>query len=181
MELTTIAKPYAKAIYQIASSDNSFESWQHSLDILGAIATDSDSQNLISSPSVNDAKKIDFINKAFASINGNDANEKEKNLISLLVANNKILASQSIANLFGDFVSEVGKSGKKITVFSAYELSADEKDKLSADLKQKFATEITLETMVDTSLVGGVVIKDGDKVIDLSISASVEKLAACLN
>jgi F-type H+-transporting ATPase subunit delta len=181
MELTTIAKPYAKAINDIATSGNNFDSWQTTLDGLGAISTSTEGKEFISSPKLSFENKTKFITGALSSIIGRDTNEQENNLVALLVSNDRIAASSSIAELFSNFAASVGNKSKKISVISAYELSSDEQTKITADLKQKFGCEIILETSIDASLVGGVVIKDGDKVIDTTISASIEKLAACLD
>jgi F-type H+-transporting ATPase subunit delta len=180
MELTTIAKPYAKAISEIAIAGNQLDSWQATLDGLSFISTDANSKEFISSPKTSFDDKVKFITQTLSSILNRNISKNENNLITLLVSNNRINASSSIAELFSDFSASVGDKSKKISVISAYELTSDEQTKISTDLKQKFSCEIVLDVSINDSLVGGVVIKDGDKVIDTSISASVEKLAACL-
>ncbi len=55
-------------------------------------------------------------------------------------------------------------------------MSDKEKKQIVSDLADKYTANVSIETFVDESLVGGVVIKDGDKVIDLSIKARVSEL-----
>jgi F-type H+-transporting ATPase subunit delta len=180
MEQATIAKPYAAAIYEIAASDNNFQSWQTSLAGLGAISNDNESKEFISSPKLSHEDKVKFITAALSSIIKRDTNTQENNLINLLVENNRVNVSSNIAELFENLAGSVNKT-KKISIISAYALSDDEESKIMSDLQDKFACDIVLDVSIDSNLVGGIVIKDGDKVIDTSISASIEKLAACLS
>lgn len=183
MELTTIAKPYAGAIYEIAQSNtggNTFEAWQKTLDSLGAMSLSAESRELISSPKLSKEQKVAFIEQTLASITGKEVSAFEHNFVNLLIDNDRFIASSSIASLFKALATSGNKS-KNISVISAYELTTAEQESITAALTQKFACDIVLETSVDANLVGGIIVKDGDKVIDLSISASVEKLAACLH
>lgn len=177
MELTTIAKPYAKAINEIATANGNYDNWKTTLDSLAMISKDSLSVDFINSPSFSNADKVSFLTKSLTSIIGRDTSKEENNFMTLLVDNNRVNVSSGIAELFSNFATN---NNKHISVISAYDLEESEKSQLVDTLKKKYNCEIILDVSVNKELVGGIVIKDGDKVIDLSITASAEKLAACL-
>jgi len=177
MELTTIAKPYAKAINDIAVAAGNFDSWKNTLDILAIISKDSVASDFIYSPKSNNADRVKFISSTLGAALGRDTTSEENNFVKLLIVNNRMKVSSSIAELFNSFATN---TIKKISIISAYDLSESEKSQIAEILKKKYNCEIVLNIAIDASLVGGVVVKDGDKVIDLSVNAGVEKLAACL-
>ena len=65
-------------------------------------------------------------------------------------------------------------------VISAFELSAQQTDELINTLKNKLGCDITLTTTIDESLIGGVVIKAGDTIIDASMKSQLDSLALSL-
>jgi F-type H+-transporting ATPase subunit delta len=65
-------------------------------------------------------------------------------------------------------------------VISAFELSAQQIDELTKTLKNKLGCDITLTATVDESLIGGVVIKAGDTIIDASMKSQLDSLALSL-
>jgi F-type H+-transporting ATPase subunit delta len=68
----------------------------------------------------------------------------------------------------------------EVEVTSAYELSADQSKALRAALQKKFNKDITIESSVDASLVGGAIIRAGDIVIDGSVKGRLAKLVDTL-
>ncbi len=77
-------------------------------------------------------------------------------------------------------VSNANQS-KSFQVVSAFELTEAEKKAIVDDLTSKHKTTVTVDTVVDETLKGGVIIKEGDKVIDTSIKAKVDALSVCLS
>ena len=67
-----------------------------------------------------------------------------------------------------------------VEVISAYELTGAQSDALKSSLNAKFNKDITIETRVDASLIGGAVVRAGDIVIDGSIRGKLAKLAETL-
>jgi F-type H+-transporting ATPase subunit delta len=82
--------------------------------------------------------------------------------------------------VFESTVSNANKS-KNFKVISAYELSEDEQKAIVKDLTSKHKTTVSVETEIDVTLKGGVIIKEGDKVIDTSIKAKVDALGVSLS
>ncbi|SMN12096.1 ATP synthase delta chain [uncultured Candidatus Thioglobus sp.] len=180
MELTTIAKPYANAIFQIAEKSQFHQSWRDILTVGAAIANDAAMRVFIASPGITKANKMKATIAIFESALKRELTQKETTLINLLLKNDRISALPSILVLF-DELSNLCSDAKAFQVTSAYKLSTKEEGQIVKDLSEKYNTTVSIESEIDENLVGGVVIKEGDKVIDLSIQARVSALGSHLS
>ncbi|SFV70020.1 ATP synthase delta chain [hydrothermal vent metagenome] len=178
MELQTVAKPYAKALNALATQNNSFIGWQEYLKALTSVVENEQMKQFVNSPNISLDKKKTFVNTLLEKLLSRKLTKQELNFVDLLVTNNRLIASVYILELFNNFgVNAV----RTIEVISAYKLSKEEEKSLMSFLAKKFDCEIILNIVIDSSLLSGLVIKDGDKVIDLSIHARIEELSACLS
>ena len=168
MELSTIAKPYAQAIFEIAEQSNSVLGWSDFLAAATVIMADKNTKTFIASPSKSKNQKFDLISALIARMTSKDLSKQESAFINLVLNNDRSSAISSIANAFESTVS-------------AYELSEDEQKAIVKDLTSKHKTTVSVETEIDVTLKGGVIIKEGDKVIDTSIKAKVDALGVSLS
>lgn len=180
MELTTIAKPYANAIFEIAEQNKSHSDWRGVLEAGAQLASDGNMQAFIASPSATNENKAQAVTALFKSILGRSLNNKETSFVALLLDNSRIDALPSMLELF-DTMNNLSSDAKAFNVISAYKLSAAEEKQIVKDLSDKYKTTVSIDTEIDDDLVGGVVIKEGDKVIDLSIKARVNELGSRLS
>ena len=180
MELSTIAKPYAQAIFEIAEQSNSVLGWSDFLASTTVIMTDKNTKTFIASPSKNKDQKFDLISALITRMTSKDLSKQEAAFIHLILNNDRSSAISSIANAFEATVSNANKS-KNFKVISAYALSEDEQKAIVEDLRSKHKTTVSVETEIDATLKGGVIIKEGDKVIDTSIKAKVDALSVSLS
>ncbi len=180
MELTTIAKPYANAVFKIAEQSNTLAQWRVVLEVGASIANDVTMSLFVASPNITKNDKLKALNAVFASVLDRKLNKQESVFVSLLLDNGRINALPSILGLF-DEMSNLSSDAKTFHVISAYELSETEKKNIVESLSDKFKTTVSIDTKIDTNLVGGVVVKEGDKVIDLSIKARVDALGSQLS
>ncbi len=180
MELTTIAKPYANAVFEIAEQNKSHSDWRGVLEAGAQLANDGNMQAFIASPSATSENKIQAVVAVFKAILGRALSKEETSFVTLLLDNGRIGVLPSMLELF-DAMSNLSSDSKAFHVISAYKLSAAEEKQIVSDLSDKYSTTVSIDTEIDESLVGGVVIKEGDKVIDLSIKARVDGLSSCLS
>ncbi len=179
MELTTIAKPYANAIFEIAEQDNAHANWKAVLETGASVANDATMRAFIASPRSSKANKLKAITVVISSALGRDLSTQEETFIGLLLDNDRISVLPNILTLF-DAMSNSRSDAKAFHVVSAYKLSKAEEDNIVKDLSDKYKTTVAIDTEIDESLVGGVVVREGDKVIDLSIKARVDALGSQL-
>ncbi len=177
MDLMTVAKPYAKALGRIANKNNNCATWLVFLETLVTVTNNDKIISFVNSPTKTTADKILLVKKILTSIIKKELTAEENNLIILLIENSKLTLSSYILQEFSSYYANVTK---KIDVISAYELNKNEQDVIIDVLEKKFNKKINLNLIVNKTLIGGVVIKNGDKVVDLSINARINTLNACL-
>ena len=180
MELSTIAKPYAQAIFEIAEKNSSLSEWSELLRTASAIMADDTTQAFVASPSKSKDQKVELICVLLEKATSRELSKQESALINLILNNGRTEAFGSISSAFESSVSNA-KQSKSFQVVSAFELTDEEKKAIVDDLTSKHKTTVTVDTVVDETLKGGVIIKEGDKVIDTSIKAKVDALSVCLS
>ena len=180
MELSTIAKPYAQAIFEIAGQSKSVSSWSDFLAAASVIMADKNTKAFIASPGKSKDQKFDLISALIGKITSRELSKQESAFINLILNNDRSSVISSIADAFESAVSNANKS-KNFKVISAFELSDAEQKAIVEDLTSKHKTTVAVETEIDKTLKGGVIIKDGDKVIDTSIKAKVDALSVSLS
>ena len=175
-ELTTIARPYAKAIFQHALEKKALAQWSDMLAKLAVAASDSAIKALLLKPQLTAEQKI----AVFASVCDSAFDQKAKNFLLQLASNKRLDTLPAIYVLFQAFLAEQEKT-VDVNVKSAYPLSDAEIKRLTASLKARLGREVKMESEVDESLIGGVIVHAGDMVIDSSVRGKIAKLTHVLN
>ncbi|WP_018278044.1 F0F1 ATP synthase subunit delta [Teredinibacter turnerae] len=171
-ELTTLARPYAKAAFEHALQAKSLEAWASALVTAAAVAQDDKVQALLSSPSFTSSAKA----ATFISLCTEELDESQQNFLTVLSENNRLPLLPEIASLFAAFKANYEKA-VDVQVSSAYEIDDAVQEKLAASLSKKLDRQVSLHADVDTSLIGGAVVRAGDTVIDLSVKGKLAQLA----
>ena len=119
--------------------------------------------------------------KAFrlAEVCGEELDDRGKKFLQSLADNDRLGLVGEIRTQFETLRAEEEKS-LDVEVISAYALSEAESERLRSALNRKFAKDISIQTRVDESLIGGALIRAGDVVIDGSIRGKLNKLAETL-
>jgi F-type H+-transporting ATPase subunit delta len=175
-EITTIARPYAKAAFQFALEHKALDQWSTMLGFVAAVTSDAQMRLVLQSPSMTSEQKAD----AIISIDTEKLDAQGKNFIFLLAENSRLELLPVISELFELLKAEQEKT-IEVTVTTAYDLVSDESDKLAQSLKTRLGREIQISSEVDKSLIGGLVIRAGDMVIDGSVRGKLAKLGESLN
>jgi F-type H+-transporting ATPase subunit delta len=115
----------------------------------------------------------------FVEVCGDKLDAKVQNFIHLLAENDRLLLLPEITELFELYKAEQEKS-VDVEVTSAFALNNEQKDKLAKVLSARLSREVRLHATEDSSLIGGVVIRAGDLVIDGSVRGKIAKLAEAL-
>ena len=175
-ELTTLARPYAKAAFEYALSGNKLLVWSESLAYASAVASDAQIQQVLQNPGLTSVRKAEI----FIEICESNLDENVKSFVKTLSENNRLSLLPVIFEGFEKLRLDEGAM-MEVSITSAYELSEEEKTKLVNALKTRFNKEINMVSNVERELLGGLVIRAGDLVIDGSIKGRLQKLTEAMN
>lgn len=175
-ELTTLARPYAKAAFMFAREQNALEKWETMLGLTAALVEDPKMEQLLGSPHLSDDEKA----RAIAQVCGDELDQGGANFIAQLAENKRLGLLPMIFVLFHTLRAEQ-QAFADVEVTSAYELDEAEVSRLVASLRKRFGLEVKISNKVDAGLIGGVIIRAGDTVIDGSVRGRLQKLAEQLN
>ncbi len=175
MELMTCARPYAQAVFQLAREQQTFESWHKALKTAAAVVQDKTVAVLLGDPSLTDVAKA----KQLIAVCGDNFDHSARNFIHILAEHKRLPLLPLILEQFEQFKTAEQKR-VEAEVISAFPLTKVQQKTLIDKLQKKLATEVCLTLRVDESLLGGVVIRYGDLVIDSSVQARLKKLADAL-
>ncbi len=174
-DFTTAARPYANAVYDIANENSALDSWSDALANLAAVVKDAQMRKLLDSPETSKVQKGELILQVL----GDNLNQQQQNLVKLMAENGRLKLMPDVVE---QFEAARAKAENKIEaeVISAFELTAEQTSELVNTLKKKLGKDVTVTTTVDESLIGGVLIKAGDTIIDASMKSQLDSLALSL-
>ena len=174
-ELTTLARPYAKAAFEYAQAHQQLAAWSAMLGLAAAVSQDDTMQRVLKAPRLTSAQKA----ASFVEVCGDKFDAQAQNFIHVISENGRLVLLPEIAEQFELYKAEQEKS-VDVEVTSAFALSAEQQDKLAKVLSARLSREVRLHAAEDSSLIGGVVIRAGDLVIDGSVRGKLAKLAEAL-
>ena len=169
------ARPYAKALFELAKENDAFAAWGSSLKKLAAISQDADFASLVNDPKITADQLTGLLNELLEG----DLPEGGGNFLNLLVNNDRISVLSDIEQQFGELVAKA-QASVNAQVITAIALSESQKLSLASALEQRLGLKVNLQESVDADLVGGAIIKAGDLVIDGSAKGRIEKLTSAL-
>ena len=174
-DFTTVARPYARAVYQMATETSAIDNWSDALVLIASVVNDAAMLSLLSNPKVGGEQQAELMLKVTA----DKLNAQQQNLIKLMAENGRLKALPEVAEQFEVYRAEAeGKVDAEVT--SAFKLTAAQEKSITKTLKAKLGREVTITTTIDESLIGGVIIKAGDTIIDGSMKSQLESLALTL-
>lgn len=173
MKQTILARRYSKALFSVSKEENTFEKYSETLQEIGSL--------FASSPELVDALTnplypMDAKEKVMAAIaNSMGVDKIMTNFLGLLVQKKRAEILPEIAEEFQTMVNEE-KNIVHGSVVSAVELSSDLQSNVQATLEKLTGKKVQLSTGVDPSIIGGIIAKVGDLVLDGSIKAQLVSL-----
>jgi F-type H+-transporting ATPase subunit delta len=171
-EKSTIARPYAEAVFSLAQEQKQLKLWSDMLYFAATVSQVEDMQILIANTNINKKQLADLFIEACK----DRLTELGANMIRLLAENRRLGFLPEIAAQFELLRAEAEKT-IEAEVVSAYKMSEVQQKDIAAKLKVRLGREVTLTCRVDNSLLGGAIIKAGDLVIDGSTIGQIQKLS----
>ena len=174
-ELSTLARPYAEAVFKRAIESKSITDWSEVLVFLSVVMQDKEMVAIIANPKVSQEQLTSLL----LDICQEQLKQEGVNFLKLLIENDRLMLAPQISKLYESFKAE-HEGYVDVEVISAYALSKEEQNKFATTLKKILNKKIHITTSIDKSLIGGFLAKAGDKVIDGSIKGQLQQLAKIL-
>jgi F-type H+-transporting ATPase subunit delta len=175
-ELSTIARPYAKAAFEYARDNSALSQWAEQLATAAAVAQDAGMKSVLDDPALTAEQQA----RTFTDVCGEALGGEARNFIAVLASNKRLALLPEIHSLFAQYKANQEKS-VDVEVVSAFDLADATRDKLADVLGKKLERQVKVRTSTDSDLLGGVLIRAGDLVIDGSVRGRLNKLAEALN
>lgn len=173
-ELTTIARPYAKAAFDFAVDKGQLDQWAEMLTFAAEITKNEQIHELIYS-----SMAVEKLAEIFVAVCGEQFDEYGQNLIKVMAQNGRLMAFPEVCEQYFALKREYEKT-LDVEVVSATELSKQQLAEISNKLEARLERKVQLNCSVEETLLGGVVIRAGDLVIDNSVRSRLNRLSDAL-
>lgn len=163
------AKRYAQAAFGIASDANAIAQWRAELNDVATVLTDSGLAPVLADPKVALERRLSLVERAL------DVSPLVLNFARLLVSKGRSADARAVAQAFERMADEHdGIAHAQVT--TAVELTPQQLDALSAQLSRSLGRQVRTQAVVDPAIIGGVVVRVGDKLVDGSIRTRLKRL-----
>ncbi|MEA1889215.1 MAG: F0F1 ATP synthase subunit delta [Pseudomonadota bacterium] len=173
-ERTTLARPYAEAVFRLASEASSLQRWSDVLAYYAIAVADKDLAFALGDPRMS-GDQIDALLVSLL----DDISGQEQALLSMLRENGKLQLLPEISTLFNELQASA-EGTIEASVVSAFAMDDAQISILAKMLKKELDRDVKIKTSVDPSIIGGVIIRAGDTVIDGSVAGSLKNLTSYL-
>jgi F-type H+-transporting ATPase subunit delta len=177
-ENLTIARPYAKAVFELALVDKSFDQWCHILSVLAEVAKDPQVVAMITNPLIESGKLLELFThvteKTLPELSA-DRRKQLVNLLTVLINEKRLAVLPDILRRYERLLA-AQQELKPVTVISAMPLTPERRDSMIASLKKYFKSEVTVDFQEDPELIGGAIVRSGNWVMDGSIRGKLQNL-----
>jgi F-type H+-transporting ATPase subunit delta len=174
-EKMTVARPYAEAVFALAKERDALPKWSQMLQLAALIAGDAQMRRLFDDPRLPRERLVAL----FLDVAGKNMNDDGVSLVRLLTATHRLALLPEIAQYFEELKAEHERA-VDAEIVSAYPLDAAQLQQIVAALKQRLGRDVRPLPKVDPALIGGVIIRAGDVVIDGSVEGRLRALSSYL-
>lgn len=174
-ENTTIARPYAEAVFARAKESDKLDLWSDMLGFLAEIVLDPRVEALVSNPEIDAAT----LSGLMLDIGGGRLSDEGQNLVRVLVENRRLNVLAEIAELYEGLKNE-SLGTLEVQVQAPYPINQAQQQQLAKALEKRLGREIKITSEQDPSLIGGLRVRAGDLIIDGTVQGQLHQLATDL-
>lgn len=171
-DVETIARPYAKAIFELALEENALKKWSDTLKTLALIASNPTMQPVLNNPLITKKQIVDL----FSDVAGQSLDQEAINLLNELAGRKRMSILPAISTVYEVCLAERERI-IDVKVVSAFAIDDARLQKLQLALAGYLNRQVNMRFAIDQKLLGGVVIYAGDQVIDASIRGKLNRLS----
>ena len=165
MSSETLARPYARAIFEHS------EGWLEELKQVVNVIDQPNVTKLIDSPKLAYKEKAEI----FIGLFQGEIQKKITNFLRVLGEAKRLSLLPDILHEYQKLLAKKNKQ-KDVLITSAFKLNQSQEEEITEHLKRRYGENLTTKVEIDKNLIGGITIKSGDEVIDLSTKGKLLKL-----
>ncbi|GHA72095.1 ATP synthase subunit delta [Formosimonas limnophila] len=173
-EISTIARPYAQAAFDVAQSDNALSNWATFLSDAATVASQPEVHEIANNPRVSAAQLLSLFEAAIGV-----THDSQRNFLATLVNEGRVDALSAISTAFLAH-KHAFEGSADAHIVSAYPMADSEVADVTAALEKKFGKKLNATVSVDESLIGGFSVAVGDEVLDMSVRAKLVRMQTAL-
>ena len=176
-DFSTVARPYAKALFDLANAQRKLPEWSAALAAVAAVLADVKAKRALANPAFDDDSRAALVGSIASAIKGGELFKTAecKNLLTILAENDRLTALPEIAAQF-DALKAEAENKVNVTVTAATAVDAALAGEIKKALELKLGRTVELTLAVDPSLIGGAIIQANDMVIDGSVRTRLQRL-----
>lgn len=174
----TIARPYAKAIFEHAQSKGTLGRWSEMISRLSMAVLDDQASRFITNPATTSKQQADLLMSIFKNNTSSELSTLES-FVATLANSKRLLVLPEISVLYEEMRADEEKT-LTVNVISYAALSQVQEDKLIDKFSRRLNRQVTLNVTIDQSILGGAIFQADDLVIDGSVRGKLNKLSANL-
>ena len=176
-ELKTVARPYAKALFSVASGVKQCESWLPVLQVLACASEQEGFEGIISNPAHSFDKLGAFLFDLVMEQVPEASSFKDEiiRFISVLYKDKRLVTLPYILDIYRQLWVD-SQDAVSVEVTSAFDLNDQQKNQFTISLTQRFSSEVDITFKTDASLIGGAIIRRGSWVMDGSVHGKLSNL-----
>lgn len=167
---STTARPYARAIFELASERGGYDQWSSRLGYWASVVQDDTMRTRLAEPGITAQAKADLVAKVS---DGLDADSLS--LLKLLAENDRLASLPDMYQQYEQLRREA-QGEEEAHVVSAYALTDEQTSNIVEALGKRLSCKVRITSEVDPDLIGGAIIRAGDLVIDGSIRGRLAAL-----
>jgi F-type H+-transporting ATPase subunit delta len=178
---STVARPYAKALFDLANAEHKLPAWSAALNAAAAVVSDEHAKRVLARPSLTEAQRVELVTALATAVPGGEplGAGQGQNLLKLLAENDRLTALPEIASQF-DALKTEAENKVNVTLVAATPVDAQLTEQITQALRQRLGREVELSVEVDASMLGGAIIRAQDMVIDGSVRTRLQRLTEAL-
>jgi F-type H+-transporting ATPase subunit delta len=167
------ARTYARAAFEFSEAHHTVSVWHDVLQKAGAFVSDKRVRDYLGNPKVSQEKAVEFFEEVLT------LNNEQKNFFYLLAKSKHLVFLPNIVRIFAELLLATSNT-LDINVSSAVSLSDNDKSNIEKQLKEKLKKNVQLSFNVDESLIGGVILRNDEWVLDGSVKGKLDQLKRSL-
>lgn len=180
-EQAAIARPYARALFDVASEQGALDEWSAALAAAAKVIGNRAAAEYLRDPAIDDGERLAFLESVLCDVPEAAAlaSAQGRALLMLLIENDRLEVLSEISEAFDQLKAEA-ENRIKVKLVSACPVDAEIADRIAAKLERRLGRKVELECEVDSALIGGAIIQAEDKVIDGSVRSRLARLTESL-